>query len=377
MADIRLQVLGISESGDAYGRHNGKTILLDSALPGEVVEVALTSARRAYARGHVTRVLQASPERIDPPCPHAGRCGGCDWQHVDYAAQLRFKAAMVRTHLITTGKQPRPQVLPCTPCPQPFGYRNRMQLMPADDAGWGYADRHTQAIVPVEHCLIADRAINAALQPGADVAALRVQRSWRNGQLDLRAAERIDGDVALVRVADHDYRVSADSFFQVNTAMTGELVRAVLHALDLHAEMQVLDLYCGVGLFTLPISSHAALTVGVESSSAAAADARINAPTARIVEADVAEALAQPEISHEAWDAIVLDPPRAGLSYAAVRGLIALRARRLVYVSCDPATLARDVSHLHHAGYALRHAQPIDMFPQTRHVEVIAVLERG
>jgi 23S rRNA (uracil1939-C5)-methyltransferase len=181
-----------------------------------------------------------------------------------------------------------------------------------------------------------------------------------------------------VEVAGFAYRTSEGAFFQANTAIAGLLVEALLAALAPSGGERVLDLYCGVGLFTVPVGQRVAQIVGVESGSTAAADAVLNLDAAsvpgRILVQDVAKALRDPIVTSRAWDAIVLDPPRTGVDALALEALIALRAPRLVYISCEPATLARDLRALIDRGYTLEWAQPYDMFPQTRHVETFVVL---
>lgn len=190
-----------------------------------------------------------------------------------------------------------------------------------------------------------------------------------------------NSDAALhITVIDVRYRVSGGSFFQVNTAVAAKLIQHVLAAAEPRPGMHMLDLYCGVGLFTVPLALAGAHVLGVEGNRLAAQDARHNLQAAAvdgsIVTGDVREALERKAIQAQAWDAIVVDPPRAGIEFGALQTLISLQTARLVYVSCDPATLARDIAILCKNGWTLVYAQPFDMFPQTHHVETLAVLQR-
>ena len=241
-------------------------------------------------------------------------------------------------------------------------------MLRAAEGGLGYRAARSHAIVPVGDCPILEAPLRRQLaelahQAGTSPAAGEVElRSWGEA----------------IKVGGFAYRTSAGAFFQANTAVAGLLVEGVQAALAPRGSEQVLDLYCGVGLFTVPVGQHVAQIVGVESNSAAAADAVYNVEAAgvpgRILNLDVAEALRTPELTGLAWDAVILDPPRTGVDATAIEALIALGAARLLYISCEPSTLARDIRILSAGGYRLEWAQPYDMFPQTRHVETLAVL---
>ncbi|PJF48679.1 MAG: class I SAM-dependent RNA methyltransferase [Chloroflexi bacterium] len=369
----------LAPTGEAVGRlPDGRIAFVPFGLPGERVAIRITHERRRFVRAALHGVLCPSKARVMPMCPHFTRCGGCDWQHIAYPAQVDFKTGLVREQLHRLGGIADPPLRPCVPALHAFGYRNRIQLVASDDsAGWGYRMRHTHTVTPIQACPIAPPALNTliATLPTANVAFADL-RLFDDGPRVVGAhphALNTDGTITLGRWR---YFVPAEAFFQVNTAMAEVLVMEALRVLDPQPTWRVLDLYCGVGLFTRPLAERVAYVLGVERDAAAvrAAHRNVAGLAAEVWAADVGEALARPALRRVRWDAVVLDPPRAGMARLALDRLIALRVPRVVYVSCDPATLARDLRRLLDAGYALESVQPLDLFPQTRHVEVVARL---
>ncbi|MFN8466170.1 MAG: class I SAM-dependent RNA methyltransferase [Caldilineaceae bacterium] len=370
---IDLTLTGMAPTGEAIGRYGagldpGMVVFVPFGLPGEEVRVRLVERKRSFARGEIVARKTDSPARVSPICPYFARCGGCDWQHMAYAEQLRVKAAIVAEQLQRFGKLPEPSVLPCIGSPAAYEYRNHARLQAAADGGLGYRAARSHTIVPVADCPILEAPLRREL------AALAGQPSTSPlaGEVELRSWEEV------ITVGDFAYRTSEGAFFQANTAVAQLLVESVLAALAPRGGEHVLDLYCGVGLFTVPVGQRVAQIVGVESNSTAAGDAMHNVAAAgvggRIINQDVAEALRSSELKGQGWDAIILDPPRTGVDGPALAALIALGSPRLLYISCEPSTLARDLRILAANGYHLHWAQPYDMFPQTRHVETLAVL---
>jgi 23S rRNA (uracil1939-C5)-methyltransferase len=238
----------------------------------------------------------------------------------------------------------------------------------------GYRAASSNQIIEIDECPILEEGLEQRLQhlPMSELEPNLSVKPLSAAEWNLRWTQ------PTIRLGDWEYIVSPSSFFQANTAVAALLVEQVLAALQLHGDEHILDLYSGVGLFTLPIASQAARVIGVESNPAAAQDAQRNLahyPNVEIITAEVAQAL-QTGLLQQKWDAVILDPPRAGVDHAAMRQICALQTCRLVYVSCNPATLARDIKILCANGYVLEYAQPLDMFPQTHHVETAAFLER-
>jgi 23S rRNA (uracil1939-C5)-methyltransferase len=376
----------MTPSGECIGRVDGLAVFVAQALPGEQAEIEVIHRRRSFARARITHLLRPSPDRVAAPCPHFGVCGGCDWQHIRYEAQVRFKTAIVREQLARIGGLVHAEVRECIASPLPYAYRNRIQLVASANGRLGYRARNSHDVIEVEACPIAGPQLNALIAEAHDAAHPGATVDLRTDSVDARARlPSHDGapDERKLRFALHGehYNVSDDSFFQVNTHVADTLIAEVLKALAPLSDAHVLDLYCGVGLFTVPLARQGQRVVGVEVSASAVADARANTAIfgqrVTIVQADVAAALNRCSIREHAWDAVVLDPPRAGMKKEALDALISLNAPRIVYVSCDPATLARDARLLCNGGYALAYAQPLDMFPQTRHVETVAVFMRA
>lgn len=418
---MRVALTEMSPGGEAVGRANGLVVFARYALPGEDAEVTITHRRKTWARGTATEIIRASPARVAPPCPHFGVCGGCEWQHAACDAQIAFKTQIVRQQLARIGKLPDAEVLPCLPCPLPYGYRNHTQVAMSADGAIGYREAGSQRVTPARVCPILDPSleqllrllVQARIRPPDHLREIHLRAGVATGErmivfeLDREAldeaARQVAGlpappDTAIAvstaggetrivvgnprlheRVGDITYAYSATTFFQVNTVMAGQLVETVMQALELSGTEHVLDLYCGAGLFTAPISARAGYVLGIESSRGAVRDARDNLrerANATVIEADVKRGLLDDEVRKQAWQRVVMDPPRAGIDTEALAHVAAIGAARLVYVSCDPATLARDAGRLKNHGYELRNAQPLDLFPQTHHVETVAVFDR-
>jgi 23S rRNA (uracil1939-C5)-methyltransferase len=430
MPPFDLQLTDMAHGGAALGRHEGRVVFVPYALPGETVRCEITQDKGRYAFGRPVQILEPSADRVDPPCPyfrHAAAgdtgCGGCQWQHIDYETQTRYKSKIVADQLSRIGNIDAPVVHPTIADSSGWAYRNHVQFHPAPDGGLGFhaaggektaageraADDPDRQIVAIEECLVlhpllAD--LYAALDPDFDLPELD-RLSLRTGvetgdrmlifemvddlppglELDLPVscvlllsdgihANLIGKNHIVEIVTDHVYRISAPSFFQVNTAQAAQLVRLVLDYVDPRAGQVVLDAYCGVGLFTTHLAERAGLVIGVELSPAAVADLLENTAeqdNVDIVEGPVEAVLPDLDIP---IDAAVIDPPRAGVDRFALDALVKHHPARLVYVSCDPATLARDTKRLIRAGYRLVEVQPVDMFPQTYHIESVALFTR-
>ena len=381
--NIELQLTGMTPGGDTIGRYEGRVVFVPFALPGETVEVQIIEDRRSFWRGRLLRVLAAAPERVSPRCRHFGTCGGCQWQMADDAAQVRFKTEIVREQLTRIARIENPPVLPCIASPNAYGYRNHARLAIAPSGRLGYRASASHNVVEIDECPILEESLLPQVLHAKPVKPKNPSQSPSQSHSQPRQQEvEIRWQTPSLRVGDYEYAVSPDSFFQANSLIAAKMVDWVLAALPLTGSEALLDLYCGVGLFTLPLAMRAAKVIGIESNPSATADAGRNLAavnrqrpnSAQIITAAVADGLKRAEVAKAKWDAIVLDPPRAGVDEVALQRIIDLRAPTLVYISCDPATLARDLQKLVAAGYQLLSAQPFDMFPQTFHVETCCVL---
>jgi len=410
-----LQLTAIAHGGTALGRHEGRVIFVPYALPGETARVEITEDKGRYAFARVVEVIAPSPDRVKPPCPYYGPtghngtgCGGCQWQHASYQAQLRFKAQIVADQLTRIGKIANPQVRPTLPDSSGWAYRNHAQFHPTLDGGLGFQRASGDGVIAITSCKVLHPLLSdlyAALDLDLDgLLRLSLRTGTVTGDLmlifemadDLPPAVEIDLPVSCVLllsdgahvnlignnhiteiVAGRVYRISAPSFFQVNTPQTARLVGQVIEYLDLQGNETVLDAYCGVGLFTAPLAERSGLVVGIELAPTAVADLLEN--TAHLDNVDIIEGPVEavlPDLD-VTLDAAVVDPPRAGLDRFALDALVARRPDRIAYVSCDPATLARDAKRLTKAGYHLVEVQPVDMFPQTYHIESVALFVFG
>ena len=375
--EITLRLDTMTYGGEALGRHAGQAVFVTGGLPGEVVRIAVEEDRARFARGRVLEVIEPSPDRVVPRCPHFGfdsaACGGCQWQHIDYAAQLRYKTAIVCEQLQRLGRVLAPPVRDIIPSPAIWQYRNHAQFHLTAAGRPGFRAARSHRVVAIDECHVVEPPLAEWLRLNRRATAQADRVSVRSGTL---RADRLSG-AAEFHIKDAALRVSGESFFQVNTALIETLIDEVLAGLVPQPAETILDAYCGVGLFSRFLAPRAGRVIGVESSASAVGDFRVNLAGFDQVEirhARVEEALAQ---LAEPLHAAVLDPPRAGCGPRVIEAVLARAIERVVYVSCDPATLARDVRRLIDGGYDLIEAQPIDLFPHTYHIETVALLRRA
>jgi len=430
---VHVHIKSLAHGGDGVATlPDGRTVFVAGACPGDEADIELTASHDRWAKARIVTLRVASADRIEPRCPYFGVCGGCQWQHITYEVQLAAKRQALVDALERIGGLTEPPVAEAVPSPSGYGYRNKIELTSGPEQGgtvFGFTRVGSHDLVRISECHLlpeASRTLPKALAgalrfsasrgaSGVLRAALRVSRDgevsvdlWSAGGPFPRAAvarvvKESTGATTVTRVivrgdlkardvskvevlagpgawtetlGEDRYLVSAPSFFQVNTR-AAELLRAeALSALSLDGTMRVADLYAGVGTFTLPMARLAGSVTAVEGSRHALGDLRRNLERAG-VDADVAPgdaARVVPELGH--LDAVLIDPPRTGLSESAVSSLVAAGPQRLVYVSCDPATLARDVAVLVAHGYTARRFVPVDLFPQTYHLETVALFER-
>ncbi len=406
---IELSLHALSYGGEAIGRYKDKAVFVPYAIPGERVRAELVEEAAHYSRARLVKVLEPSPARVEPPCPYFGAegCGGCQLQHIAYPVQARLKGLVVADQFRRIGKFEEPPVLEPIADETGWEYRNHARLRVTAEGRPGFLAANSHEVVPVEDCLILHPLLRELytsldmMQPDVEQMELRVGTATGDLMLVLQTIDEeppvleVDFPMSIVQVC-HDtvsapligldyiteeihgrpFRISATSFYQVNTALAGQLVDLVLEALDLEGDEKVLDVYCGVGLFSAFLSQEAGSVLGIEINPEAVADARYNlrdAENVTFMEGEVEELL--PEIEGPV-DAVVLDPPRSGVERETLDALLALGPARIAYVSCDPATLARDARRIVDAGYTLEWVQPVDLFPQTYHVECVALLSR-
>jgi 23S rRNA (uracil1939-C5)-methyltransferase len=396
--------------GDAMGRLNdGRAVFVPFGLPGERVRVRLTEEKRNFARGELVEVLEASPQRIIPRCRHFGVCGGCHYQNLPYEEQLLAKTEILRDQLIRIGKIENPPVQKIVASPNPWNYRNHVQFHLTKDGRLGYMGAGTtsaQGIIPISECHLPEAPINSlwpqlefepemniervSLRAGKDEDLMLVLESDSPEPPELEIEAEVSvahiyednavviagNDHIVIHMLDRDFRVSAASFFQVNTVMAEKMVDHLLTYLPVSSSTTLLDVYCGVGLFSAFLAPKCKTVVGIESSASAGEDFAVNLDEFDNVE--LYEGLAEEVIPYlEAKpDVILVDPPRSGLEKRVVDGLLKLNPGVIAYVSCDPSTLARDAARLIKGGYRLKDVKPFDLFPQTYHIESISLFEQ-
>lgn len=441
---LELEVGNVANGGFCVARHEGRVVFVRHALPGERVTARVTDTTKNFLRADAVEIIEASPDRVRPPCPFAGpgRCGGCDWQHASLPAQRALKAAVVEEQLRRLAGVTRTVVVEEVPYPAEgevvpppgLGWRTRVQFSVVDGAV-GLRRHRSHDIEPVDECLIAHpgvelMGIERNRWPGASGVEGIVSATTGDRLVVLRGRDRrkirvprLDVPVRLVRgkpepgaglpyvresVAGRLFQVSGSGFWQVHPGAAQLLADAVVEALEPKPGDIALDLYCGVGLFARVLADRVGrdgLVVGVESDGQAVRDARFNLrdlPNVSIERGPVEEVVADLEFGRAASssrtqnkrgggpraghhggarvrraDLVVLDPPRTGAGREVVEHITRLAGRKIAYVSCDPATLARDLSYFGERGWTLDSLRAFDAFPMTQHVECLATLVKG
>jgi 23S rRNA (uracil1939-C5)-methyltransferase len=419
---IELDVTDLSYLGDGVGHVDSNfAVFASGGLPGERVVLDVDERRGTYLHGRVHLVLVGAPDRVTPPCRYFGECGGCQVQHLDYGAQVRWKTEMVRRQLNRIGQGVLPEVRPCIAAPEPWMYRNNARFSVDSRGQIGFLRPKSHVVLPIDDCLIMQPEIAAimprlqAVWPGAHQVVVRY--GARTGQL--LVAPRLPVTDTVLQSGQESYeevllgrafRVSATSFFQVNTRVDRRtlpegidrrwisefkladqpaeldldpllslsqvdiLALLVLSHLELTGREYVVDAYCGVGTFACLIAERAGRVLGIDEVNLAILDAVHNArahENLTFVHGQTEDHLARLDSKP---DAVVLDPSRIGCHPRVLAALATLRPAMIVYVSCDLATLTRDVRRLIESGYELADIQPIDMFPQTHHIETVVAL---
>jgi len=389
--------------GEALARlPDGRAVFIPFTLPGEKVLIRLTEDKKRYARGEVVEILEVGEGRIDPRCFHYGECGGCHYQHLPYERQLDVKREVLLDQLSRIGGIADPPVEDTVPSPRPWYYRNRVQFHLSPEGELGYINHRGEDVMPIRECHLLDevrQAVWPTLEidavPGLDRVALRSGEGEEDALLILESSDpqpiefEVDftlsavhrgpggelvlsgDDFTIVEVLGFPFVVSAEAFFQVNTGTAEQIIEHLLENLPLTDQTVLLDVYCGVGLFSVFLAPEVKKCIGIETSPAAADDFMHN--LADFEQVELYQASAEDVLPHldERPDVILVDPPRGGLSGEALDAITGLGPEVICYISCDPATLARDAKRLAEHGYRLTRSTPFDMFPQTYHIESV------
>ena len=368
---ITLNIHDLAFGGEGVGRIDDFVVFVPFVIVGETVEVEITEVKKNFARAKLLRVEKPAPERVTPECRYFTQCGGCQYQHIEYAAQLRFKHKQVADLFERFGKISRELVAPVIPCPSPYGYRNRIMIRsqwngPAKKLVIGFIRADNNFVEDIEECKIAEPAISEQIK-------------------QVRANPPPKGGIKVVlRIPPEGWDVPPDSFFQNNFFLLPKLVETVRGFLKSSGTKHLVDLYCGVGFFGIELADLVESFVGVELDQLAIKSARKNAAARKITNGEFIPAAVEdilPELLQKfspQSTTVILDPPRKGCWPETLRLLRETRPAQVIYVSCHPATMARDLNILCAEGvFELARVQPLDMFPQTQHVECVADLRAG
>jgi len=409
MPEIEISAMTFGPFG--VGRRDGKAVMVAGAVAGDRLDVEIVSERRDYAVAKIREILHASAERRVAPCPYLPRCGGCDWQHIDYGAQVRFKGEVVARelgHALGVAIDPAGLI---EPAPAEFGYRSRIRLRVGAKGVLGFYSAGSNTIVEIDSCMVAEPGIRMPLHLarslGKRVEEIEVVRDGARevqvahlkkpaAEEELRRASNVlesdreiagivlrsgthratvgDSAIAIELEAGLSIEVDADLFSQVNRAQNQKLVSSVMEMAAIRESPAVLDLFCGAGNFSLPASRRGVRVTGVDADAGAIAAAARNAARLKFRDAQFVamKASATADFLHRAHyrpEVVILDPPRTGAPDL-MEPIVKLRAPGVIYVSCDVTTLARDLRVLAAAGYKINRVRGFDFFPNTHHVEI-------
>ncbi|OLC21042.1 MAG: hypothetical protein AUH80_05420 [Chloroflexi bacterium 13_1_40CM_4_65_16] len=413
MAPLILRPSSPAHGGAAVARDDGKVWLVNYALPGEVVEAEPRGRQGGVAVAAATRVIEASPHRVAAPCPYFGACGGCQLQHASYAHQLELKRQVVEEAWARAGLRLPPDTA-VLGMDDPWRYRIRGEFEAVAGAGgwrFGFHRLRSHSVLPIDSCVIHDARIESAL-PAFAQAANELQLTglqnllltaeptgsgllwrlrfhgreprWPRDDFAHRVAELLPGSTLLdeamtLEFWNMTFRVRSDTFLQTNYKQMLVLYQVALDMLQTKSEERILDLYAGIGTISVAVARSGAAVTAIEENPHAVQlgrlNARINSARVEYLPGKVETVLRAIRLGQH--QAVILDPPRAGCEPAALAELIRLGPDRLVYVSCEPSTHARDLVGLVRGGYRVRRAAIVDMFPQTYHIESVAMLERS
>lgn len=420
--DVSVKIESLSFGGSGVGRISGKVVFVPYSAPGDDIKVRITKDTKGFSEGDIVEFISASPIRGEPPCPLHSICGGCQWLHIPYKEQLKAKEEIFKDTLRRIGKIDPSIVLPAQPSPMEFNYRSRVQFKVLGNK-IGFYKRESHELVNISECPLAHPLINRILKGLREIwppspssitrVDINVSPSDGNGIVSIYLSERSNFDfnrffrtlnrsvpevTGLIihygreeKISGSSYlfsqegvfrfRASEGSFSQVNYHQNLNMKDYILSLADLKGNETVLELYSGGGNFTIPLAKQAGNIVGIEVSEASISDAIENSKINDIKNATFIKATAEKGVEkivgaygHTPFDLIVVDPPRDGCSQKVIEGIVSFKPKKIIYVSCNPSTLARDLSRFRELGYHTRSSRPFDMFPQTYHIESVTEL---
>ncbi len=422
MATLTVDITSLAYGGKGIGRIDGRVVFVPYTAPGDRVKIDIISEKKGFLEGRLLEILHSSPLRQDPPCSLFGRCGGCHWEHIQYPAQVDWKDRIFRETMERIGGIRDLPMEPPIPAAEPFRYRVKAQFH-VEDQVWGFFEAGSHRVIEIGECYLLDPFLNKTFislknyieenQSGLPIHTVEIGKSDLDGKAvalihlkekkDLKPDEILEaikelkgiefritlpgrrvgkiissaGDISLAyTLRGLILKVHISTFFQVNIFQNLHLIDTVLEYTDMDIKDYILDLYCGAGNLTLPLAGRCKKATGVDKDPSAISDAISNAKVNSIkninfICSDASRGLKS--ISKPLPDIVVLDPPREG-GLDVIRGIAGLKPKRVVYVSCNPSTLARDLAVLIKEGYVVNRARVIDMFPQTYHIEGVVEL---
>ncbi|MGB9822602.1 23S rRNA (uracil(1939)-C(5))-methyltransferase RlmD [Thermodesulfovibrio sp.] len=387
MKEIEIHLTGIAHLGETIGKYDGKVVFVPYGIPGETVKAKIIKDEGDYLRAEIVDLVEPSFFREDPPCKLFGVCGGCSFQHVTYSYQIKLKEIVVMEQLKRIGgfENPEEFTLLTIKADYPYNYRNRADFSINRQKLLGFKMRASHKFIHVDYCHLMHQKINEILNvlqgktPKRKTHNVTIRYGVNTGQwlvqpeMDTEEIETGQKNYT-EKLLGHEFLISAPSFFQVNTYQAEKLIETVLKYID-GDDRVIIDAYAGVGTFTVFLAKKAKRVIAIEESRSACKDAQINIKNFDNIIylcKKTEEALYEHSIDA---DAIVLDPPRVGCMKEVLEAISEKRIKKIIYVSCEPSTLARDLKYLGQKGYKLIEVQPVDMFPQTYHIENVALMK--
>jgi 23S rRNA (uracil1939-C5)-methyltransferase len=390
---IEIKIEKVVYGGNGLGRHDGKVVFVSFAAPGDVLLVGPVETKKNYTRAEIVQILQPGPDRTQPPCPHFGRCGGCQWQHLSYRRQVEIKQQILAETIHHRFPETREIPVAMKASPQEYGYRSRARFQ-IRGAKIGFFRLQSHEVEEIESCPLLRPTLNSALAeirktrpaaPEIELACVEDLHQWAAAESELNPEKFGDrlNFTALPRlerkIGEFSYAVSPAAFFQVNDFLLADLVTDVMNLVQ--GNGSALDLFCGAGLFTLPLARRFEQVEGIDNSAPACVLARQNLAAAdlhnvRISCSTVAEWVHTAGSSLKHFDLVLLDPPRTGAGQEVMNQIARWTPETILYISCDPQTLVRDLSALPQQEYKIDFVQGFDLFPQTYHFETVVRLKR-
>lgn len=387
MKEIEITLTGIAHLGETIGKYNGKIVFVPYGIPGETVKVQILKDEGDYYRAEIIDIIEPSFFRENPPCKLFGKCGGCSFQHVAYSYQTKLKEIVVMEQLKRIGEFENPEDLTnlTLQAENPYNYRNRADFSINREKLLGFKIRGTHKFIHVEYCNIMYKKINYMLSllqgktPKRKTHNITIRYGINTGNYLIQPEIDIEtiktGQTFYTeKLLSKEFKISAPSFFQVNSYQAEKLIQTVLGYIS-NEDKTIIDAYAGVGTFTVFLAKKAERVIAIEESRSAFKDAQVNIKNfdnINYICEKTEESLLRVDIN---GDAIVLDPPRVGCMKEVLEAIVEKRIRKVIYVSCEPSTLARDLRYLRERGYKLIEVQPVDMFPQTYHIENVALMK--